>query len=226
MEKLISLLKWLEEFKETPESRRVFLKRGAIAGGVALLGMAGYKNDEARDLLLNGKRRLEAFLKPQKSQKRTSPAKKHSPPEPIPNESEYREFLSTLNLRYFSEEEIIRPHRNYRNGVRNNIPPKSLWNEIIPTLRLADRLRADLGVRVTILSVYRSPDYNTAIGGASRSQHMRNIAIDLKFACDSDLAFEAARKLREDGEFSGGVGWYPSFIHVDTRGYDATWGKV
>lgn len=145
--------------------------------------------------------------------------------EPIPNESEYREFLSSLDLQYFNPEEFIRPHRNLKHGVRNSIPPKSLWPNIIPTLHVANMMRERLGVSGHVLSIYRSPEYNTAINGASRSQHMSNRAIDLKFDCSSDEAFELAKKLREEGVFNGGIGWYPSFIHIDTRGYEATWGK-
>jgi len=145
--------------------------------------------------------------------------------EELPEVKEYREFLNSLGLRYFSASEIIRPHRNYRNGVQNNIPPKRLWEDLVETLQIADELRHRLGVSVTILSAYRSPDYNSAIGGASRSQHMINRALDLSFDCSSDDAFAVAEKMRTEGFFTGGLGWYPSFIHVDTRGHEATWGR-
>lgn len=217
--------KWLKHLQQVPHSRRVWLKRGLFTGGVFLLGSVGYRKAEAEGLVHKGYSKLREALKNKPAHKPTVIAANHSN-EPIPNEAEYRAFLKELNLRYIGAEEIIRPHRNYRNGIQNNIPPKSLWNNIIPTLRLADKLRLNLGVRVSVLSIYRSPDYNSAINGASRSQHMQNIAIDLKFDCDSDRAFELAKKFREEGEFSGGIGWYPSFIHIDTRGYDATWGKV
>jgi len=127
--------------------------------------------------------------------------------EELPEVKEYREFLNSLGLRYFSASEIIRPHRNYRNGVQNNIPPKRLWEDLVETLQTADELRHRLGVSVTILSAYRSPDYNSAIGGASRSQHMINRALDLSFDCSSDDAFAVAEKMRAEGFFTGGLGW-------------------
>ncbi len=144
---------------------------------------------------------------------------------PIPSENEYREFLTKLKLRHFHPNEIIGPHRNVKNGVSNHIPPKHLWTNIEGTLKTVDELRERLGARGTVLSIYRSQKYNTAIGGASKSQHMRNRAIDVKFACSSDRAFQEALKMRKEGFFQGGIGWYPTFIHLDTRGYDCVWGK-
>jgi len=143
----------------------------------------------------------------------------------VPEVAEYLAFLNTLELRHFSAREIVRPHLNVRDGVSNNVPPKSLWEEITLALRTADELRERLGARAQILSGYRSPAYNTAINGASSSQHMRNRALDLKFDCSSDQAFAVAEQLRAEGFFMGGIGWYPSFIHIDTRGRKATWGK-
>jgi len=33
-----------------------------------------------------------------------------------------------------------------------------------------------------------------------------------------------AKKMREEGLFRGGLGLYKTFIHLDTRGRNATWG--
>lgn len=193
---------------------------------MALLGLAGCKRRDAEEALRSGKEKLEAFLQETTPTTVTPRNDPYAANEPIPEESEFREFINSLDLKYFSANEILRPHRNYRNGVRNNIPPESLWDNLIPTLKLADRLREELGVKVEVLSIYRSMAYNTAINGASRSQHMQNRAMDLKFNCSSDRAFNHAKKLRKEGVFQGGIGWYNNFIHIDTRGYNATWGKV
>ena len=206
------------------KTRREWMKHLAMAGGVILLGAVGYKRKDAEELLRRGKDRFSDLFA--RGKEAVNPDKEvFYDDEPIPNEAEYLSFLAGLGLRYISPREIVRPHKNYRKGVRNNIPPKSLWENIGPTLVLADTLRNELGVKVTLLSVYRSRAYNNAVGGASRSQHMLNKAVDLMFDCPADEAFAAAKRLRREGAFKGGIGWYPSFIHVDTRGHDATWGK-
>jgi uncharacterized protein YcbK (DUF882 family) len=60
-------------------------------------------------------------------------------------------------------------------------------------------------------------------GAASRSYHVKNQALDLVFGGSNRKAWEVARRLRNERFFRGGIGLYPTFIHVDTRGYDANW---
>jgi hypothetical protein len=147
----------------------------------------------------------------------------------IPNTKEVREFeafLSAHPLRHLSPHEIIRPHFKKRGGTLCGLPPRELWPRIVSTLRAADELRHRLGVPLhLVVSAYRSPQYNAKCPGASRrSQHLQNRALDLVFDCPSEDAFAMARTLREEGFFKGGLGRYESFIHLDTRGRNATWG--
>lgn len=154
-----------------------------------------------------------------------TPAIEPAPPQPLSHEDEYARFIASLDLRHLSPPEIINPHRGIYNGIPNQLPPKSLWNKIAPTLKLADEIRERLGVPLLrITSAYRSPKYNRQIpGAASRSHHVRNQALDLVFACPARDAANMARKLRNKRFFRGGLGVYPSFIHIDTRGYNANW---
>ncbi len=147
-------------------------------------------------------------------------------PRVLPNSDAYAAFLNSLNLRYITAEEIIRPHRNVRSGVENHLPPEHMWKRLVPTLKIADQVRHELGSElVCINSAYRSPEYNAVCSGAaSRSYHMRNCALDLIFAAGPEKAAETAMKLRESGAFKGGIGTYSGFIHIDTRGHNATWG--
>jgi len=77
---------------------------------------------------------------------------------------------------------------------------------------------------VRITSSYRSPEYNRAVGGAPLSQHKRFNAADLQ--CDGVTPHEVFKILeawRWQGKFKGGLGQYPTFVHIDTRGSNATW---
>ena len=133
--------------------------------------------------------------------------------------------MAGLRLRHFAPEEILRQADRTRGRVRNSIPPEELWENIVTTLWIADIGRRALGKPVTITSAYRSEEYNQAVGGASRSQHKLNGALDLvpHGATPADL-FKVFEGLREAGAFKGGLGLYSSFVHVDTRGENATWG--
>lgn len=146
---------------------------------------------------------------------------------PLPAETkDYRDFLAAHPLRHLSPREIIQPHLKTRSGTPCGIPPREYWTRILPSLRAADELRERLGVPLKlIISAYRSPEYNAKCPGAARwSQHTQNRALDLVFDCPSETAFETALTLRDEGFFTGGLGLYRSFIHLDTRSRNATWG--
>jgi uncharacterized protein YcbK (DUF882 family) len=88
-----------------------------------------------------------------------------------------------------------------------------------------ERVREEFGP-TTVLSAYRTPDYNTAVGGETRSQHMENRAVD--FQCLHGTPVEWAEflfGLRDADVFAGGIGTYLTrgFVHLDTRGANATW---
>lgn len=95
-----------------------------------------------------------------------------------------------------------------------------------PTLKVIDRMAGEMGQPVkAIISAYRSPRYNSAVRGKSHSLHMANQAVDVIFhgATPYHVA-KVARYLRDKKrKFSGGIGVYRSFVHVDTRGYKADW---
>jgi zinc D-Ala-D-Ala carboxypeptidase len=68
-----------------------------------------------------------------------------------------------------------------------------------------------------IHSAYRSPKYNKKVGGASHSQHLFGKALDIeptKFSVDTfhKIIFQHAIALG-----IGGLGHYPTFIHIDIR---------
>lgn len=88
------------------------------------------------------------------------------------------------------------------------------------------KLRDKIDMPIIFTSGYRCRDHNQAVGGAINSYHLTGQAADI--TCGMSLLrlyFEAIGV----PEFQdGGVGLYPSngFIHVDTRGKRARWGKL
>lgn len=144
-------------------------------------------------------------------------------------------FIDQIGLKHFKGHELSYYWDAVRGGVKNHIPDEKLWSNIVKTLIVADRLREITGSPLRITSSYRSPEYNAQIAGAaSGSWHMKFNALDLIPAqCSPDELWHAAVKLRDskiaiphtDESFiwSGGIGRYPKFVHIDTRGYDANW---
>ncbi len=127
-------------------------------------------------------------------------------------------------FRHFSPSEIEGYFDEVRKGVRNSAPDPELWENIVPTLRVLDDLREKIGGPIIVTSSYRSPEYNRAVGGKSASQHMLFRAIDFQTPKTPLWRAELAlRKMRDEGKFKGGIGAYPTFIHVDTRGHNADW---
>ncbi|HUT02558.1 MAG TPA: D-Ala-D-Ala carboxypeptidase family metallohydrolase [bacterium] len=95
------------------------------------------------------------------------------------------------------------------------LPPASIWTNIIPTLRYAEVLRREFGP-CTVHSGYRDPVHNKAVGGAKRSLHVAFNALDLSFR-DGDPSEWADIALLDGLNQFGGVGCYPTFVHIDTR---------
>lgn len=138
---------------------------------------------------------------------------------------DYVAFLDKLKLRFLPTSKIIEPHLKQHGSVRNSLPPAELWKNMPSTLLVADKIAECLGENIVeIISAYRSPAYNaTCPGGKTHSQHLRNGALDLVFRSSPAKVAKVARELRSQGVFKGGVGLYPDFTHVDTRGANADW---
>lgn len=138
--------------------------------------------------------------------------------------STYAMFLSAHGFQNIPLSVVLAPHSNRRGAIQNMLPPESLWKNILPTLRVADRLAEELGEKIYINSAYRSPEYNAACPGAAKwSQHLRNNALDIRFKSPSVEVARMARALRDAGLFCGGVGLYANFTHIDARGSSRDW---
>ena len=146
------------------------------------------------------------------------------------------QFIDRLGLRHFKGSELTPYWTRKRGKVSNAMPHESLWPNIVPTLIVADELRERMGASCTILSSYRSPAYNEAVGGEAASFHMQFRALDITFARGTPVDWQAmalslrGKKFKLPGNggsfvWKGGIGLYrrQQFIHVDTRGYNADW---
>lgn len=82
-------------------------------------------------------------------------------------------------------------------------------------------IRSHFGTAVTINSGYRTPQYNTKVGGVAHSQHCYGTAADITVKGQTPAAVAAyARQLMPDW---GGVGIYDIFCHIDVREAKADW---
>ena len=84
-------------------------------------------------------------------------------------------------------------------------------------------IRSHFGVPVVIHSAYRTPQYNTKVGGVAHSQHCYGMAADISVSGQKPETVAAfARTLMPDW---GGVGVYAKqgFTHIDVREVKADW---
>ena len=137
----------------------------------------------------------------------------------------YVRFLEELCLKYVDPLQIIQAHAKTQGSLWNTLPPRSMWRSMGGTLKAVDHVAATIGQPVReVASAYRSPAYNRRCSGAkSSSWHLQNFALDLKFQASPGTVARAARSVRAKGVFKGGIGRYPSFVHIDTRGKNADW---
>jgi hypothetical protein len=137
----------------------------------------------------------------------------------------YCEYLQSLKLKRVTPEQVIAAHAKVRGRLWNSLPPKAMWKNMGPTLKAVDRVAAELDMPVKeITSAYRSRAYNARCpGAASGSWHQANVAVDVQFPVRAATVTAVSRRIRDKGYFKGGIGSYPGFTHIDTRGQNRNW---
>lgn len=133
-------------------------------------------------------------------------------------------LVQSWGLRHFEPSEFLARVGSRRGRATNQPPPEHLWRNMQATAIVVDELRERLGVPIVITSAYRSPAYNRAVGGATFSQHKKFKALDIQArGVSPEKVYRTLLHMRDIGLFRGGVGVYNTFVHVDTRGSNATW---
>lgn len=88
-------------------------------------------------------------------------------------------------------------------------------------VEVVQKIRDYFGKPVHINSGYRTDSYNKKIGGATYSQHMYGVAVDIH------INGVKPRKIAEYVETllpdKGGIGIYKNFVHVDVREQKTRW---
>ena len=85
-----------------------------------------------------------------------------------------------------------------------------------------ERLRSLAGVPITVTNAYRCPEHNRRIGGAPNGQHPKGNAADLVTRSLTPSQLKALAE-KVPAFKNGGIGLYPSFLHVDRRAGAARW---
>lgn len=105
--------------------------------------------------------------------------------------------------------------------------PDDLMDNVKKLAKNLQVLRDHIQKPITIISGYRTPEYNKKCGGVKRSQHLLAKAADIVVSGMTSLEVrDTIIQLIKDGEMDpGGVGIYPTFTHYDVRGRNSRWGS-
>lgn len=114
----------------------------------------------------------------------------------------------------------LTPNFKLSEFLRTEDPMPAPW--ILDNIyRLANRLqviRDLIGKPILINSGYRSPAHNQAVGGASQSQHLNGMAVDIVVTGMPAKELQSLLK-----NWSGGMGCYQHYTHLDIRPQKARW---
>ena len=87
-------------------------------------------------------------------------------------------------------------------------------------VKVLEAIRSYFGKPITITSGYRTPTHNREVGGAKGSQHVKGTAADIKV---KGIPTWAVAGFLEANYRNCGIGYYSTWVHVDTRGYRSLW---
>ena len=144
-------------------------------------------------------------------------------------------IVTKLNVQVFDGQ--ITPHFNIAEFRCKN--GEVLINaEVIAHIQRLEKFRVWYKRVMIVNSGYRTPEHNAAVNGEKDSYHMKGIAADIALPLGEFAGFTKARKeefyqnvkrkwyeiCAADG-LGGGVGFYDTFFHLDSRKQRAFWDK-
>ena len=108
--------------------------------------------------------------------------------------------------------------------------------DVIAHIQRLEKFRQWYKRAMIVNSGYRTVEHNKSIGGSPNSQHINGIAADINLPLGEFAAFSKARKeeflqniknkwheiCKADG-LGGGVGFYDTFVHLDSRKKKSFW---
>lgn len=122
---------------------------------------------------------------------------------------------------HFTLEELVRSAKAQELKI-DNTPPAEVVDRLKATAIMLERIRAYLGVPVTVTSGYRCRQLNQAVGGVTSSDHMLGQAADF-IAPGAGTPYQIARSLAPQVSVLGigqliyehlaGAAW----VHVSTQ---------
>ncbi|TGK35012.1 peptidase M15 [Leptospira gomenensis] len=123
-------------------------------------------------------------------------------------------------------EQLLRQGTDWRQAKAQPfaIPPRSLWPNILPTLRvIRDLIVPSIG-SVTVVSGFRESEYNEKAGGAKSSRHRLFSALDMipDRKTDRHSLTDSLLELwqQKGSERKIGLGLYSrNRFHIDTNGF-------
>jgi len=147
---------------------------------------------------------------------------------PSTPKEEFQQILDKRGIEFFTAEEVFFKGASNAKYQNNTDPPRKLWPNILPTLDIADTARFNIKKPLRISSAYRSPAYNKSIGAgaATNSQHIQFRALDLAAPPATLKKLYAELMAMRARGYKIAIGRYPGFIHIDTRGTNASWGSA
>lgn len=103
--------------------------------------------------------------------------------------------------------------------------PVDLYPNLEKLVAALQKIRDVVGKPITVNSGYRSPSYNSRIGGAKNSYHTKAMAADIRVEgfTPMRLASVIERLIATKDIPAGGLGVYSTFVHYDVRGRNTRW---
>lgn len=122
--------------------------------------------------------------------------------------------------------ETVTPNTSAGSGDLSGIIPAHAGVDLAgltpQTKSALSSLQSSFGGSLTINSAYRSPEKNASVGGATGSQHMQGKAVDISTRGMDDLTKRSLLSKAMEAGFTS-FGFYPTFMHADTRAGKARW---